>query len=67
MGHEMSGRAYPSLGFGDAHHPCTHHQGDPEKQEKTTKINVFHTKMLSYYLGQLRATRTATARCSITR
>jgi hypothetical protein len=56
MGHEMSGRAYPELGFGDAHHPCTHHQGDPEKQEKTTKINIFHTKMLSYYLGQLRAT-----------
>jgi len=56
MGHEMSGRAYPELGFGDAHHPCTHHQGDPVKQEKTTKINMLHTKMLSYYLGQLRAT-----------
>jgi hypothetical protein len=56
MGHEMSGRAYPELGFGDAHHPCTHHQGDPQKQEKTSKINVFHTMMLSYYLGQLRAT-----------
>jgi len=56
MGHEMSGRAYPELGFGDAHHPCTHHQGDPVKQEKTTKINGLHTKMLSYYLSQLRAT-----------
>src|SRR3984893_13719820 len=56
MGHEMSGRAYPELGFGDAHHPCTHHQGDPEKMEKTTKINILHTKMLSYYLSQLRAT-----------
>jgi hypothetical protein len=56
MGHEMSGRAYPELGFGDAHHPCTHHQGDPEKQEKTTKINGLHTKMLSYYLGRLKET-----------
>ena len=56
MGHEMSGRAYPELGFGDAHHPCTHHQGDREKQEKTTKINILHTKMLSYYLGRLRDT-----------
>jgi hypothetical protein len=56
MGHEMSGRAYPELGFGDAHHPCTHHQGDKEKQEKTTKINGLHTKMLSYYLDRLRAT-----------
>jgi len=56
IGHEMSGRAYPEVGFGDAHHPCTHHQGDPEKQEKTTKINVFHTKMLAYYLEKLRST-----------
>src|SRR5215510_10235399 len=56
MGHEMSGRAYPELGFGDAHHPCTHHQGDAEKQVKTTKINIFHTTMLSHYLGRLRAT-----------
>jgi hypothetical protein len=56
MGHEMSGRAYPELGFGDAHHPCTHHQGDREKQVKTTKINVLHTTMLAYYLDKLRAT-----------
>jgi hypothetical protein len=56
MGHEMSGRSYPELGFGDAHHPCTHHQGDKEKQEKTTKINGLHTSMLSYYLGRLRDT-----------
>jgi hypothetical protein len=56
MGHEMSGRAYPEVGFGDAHHPCTHHQGDPEKIEKTVKINTFHTKMLSHYLDKLAAT-----------
>jgi hypothetical protein len=56
MGHEMSGRAYPEVGFGDAHHPCTHHQGDPEKIEKTVKINTFHIKMLSHYLDKLRAT-----------
>src|SRR5712692_6939515 len=48
IGHEMSGRAYPEVGFGDAHHSETHHQGDPEKIEKTTQINIFHTKMLAY-------------------
>jgi Protein of unknown function (DUF1552) len=56
MGHEMSGRAYPELGFGDSHHSVTHHHGDPEKIAKTAQINVFHTKMLSYYLDKLRAT-----------
>jgi hypothetical protein len=56
VGHEMSGRAYPELGFGDAHHSVTHHQGDPEKIGKTIQINIFHTKLLSYYLGKLRET-----------
>ena len=57
IGHEMSGRAYPELGFGDSHHSVTHHQGDPEKRAKTTKINTFHTKMLAYYLDKLRQTQ----------
>ena len=56
MGHEMSGRAYPELGFGDSHHSVTHHQGDPEKIAKTIQINTFHTKMLAYYLDKLRST-----------
>ena len=34
IGHEMSGRAYPELGFGDAHHAVTHHQGDHDKDRE---------------------------------
>ena len=56
IGHEMSGRAYPELGFGDSHHSVTHHHGDPDKIAKTTKINGFHTTMLAYYLEKLRST-----------
>jgi hypothetical protein len=56
IGHEMSLRAYPELGFGDSHHSVTHHHGEPEKIAKTTKINIFHTKMLAYYLDKLRST-----------
>jgi Protein of unknown function (DUF1552) len=56
IGHEMSGRAYPELGFGDSHHSVTHHHGDPEKIAKTAQINTFHTKMLAYYLDKLRST-----------
>jgi hypothetical protein len=56
IGHEMSGRAYPETGFGDSHHSVTHHQGDPEKIAKVIKINIFHTKMLAYYLEKLRST-----------
>jgi hypothetical protein len=56
VGHEMSGRAYPEVGFGDAHHSVTHHQGDREKIEKVVKINIFHAKMFSLLLEKLRST-----------
>jgi hypothetical protein len=56
IGHEMSLRAYPELGFGDSHHSVTHHHGEADKIAKTTKINIFHTKMLAYYLDKLRST-----------
>lgn len=56
IGHEMSGRAYPEVGFGDAHHSVTHHQGDVEKIEKVVRINIFHAQMLAYYLEKMRST-----------
>jgi predicted TIM-barrel fold metal-dependent hydrolase len=39
------------------HSHTEHHQGDPEKIEKTVKINTFHIKMLAYYLDKLAATK----------
>jgi hypothetical protein len=56
MGHEMSLRSYPELGFTDSHHSQTHHHGEAEKIAKVIQINTFHTKMLAYYLDKLRST-----------
>ena len=56
IGHEMGGRAYPEIGFGDAHHSVTHHQGDKEKIEKVKVIDKFLTTQLAYYLDRLRST-----------
>jgi hypothetical protein len=56
MGHEMSLRSYPELGFTDSHHSQTHHHGDAEKIAKVILINTLHTKMLAYYLDKLRET-----------
>jgi hypothetical protein len=56
MGHEMSLRSYPELGFTDSHHSQTHHHGDAEKIAKVVLINTLHTKMLAYYLDKLRET-----------
>jgi hypothetical protein len=56
VGHELSTRAYPELGFSDSHHSQTHHHGDAEKIAKVIQINTLHTKMLAYYLDKLRST-----------
>jgi len=56
VGHEMSLRAYPELGFGDSHHSVTHHHGEADKIAKVIQINTYHLKMLSYYLDKLRST-----------
>jgi hypothetical protein len=56
VGHEMSGRAYPELGFGDTHHSLTHHMGDKEKIAKVVQINIFHTKLFAYFLEKMQST-----------
>ncbi len=56
MGREFTGRQYPEIGVPDAHHPISHHQGDPEKLEKLAKINTFHTTLFRYFLEKLKAT-----------
>jgi hypothetical protein len=55
LGHEMGGRAYPELGFGDPHHALTHHQGDAEKIAKVTQINIFHAGLYRYYLERMQS------------
>jgi len=56
VGHEMGGRAYPELGFGDQHHSLTHHQGDTAKIAKVIRINVFHATLYQYFLEKMRST-----------
>jgi len=57
LGHEHSGMTYPQIGVPDAHHPISHHQGEPEKIAKVAKINAYHMKMFASLLEKLQATR----------
>ena len=57
VGREYSGRTYPEIGVPDAHHPTSHHQNDPEKLAKLTKINTYHITQFAYYLEKLAATK----------
>jgi len=56
IGREFSGRSYPEIGVPDAHHPTSHHQRNPQKLAKLTKINTYHVQQLAYYLEKLRST-----------
>ena len=56
MGREITGRTYAEIGVADAHHPISHHQKDPVKLEKLTKINQYHVELFSRFLERLQAT-----------
>ena len=53
---EQSARPYPQIGVPEAHHPLSHHDNNPELIAKMSKINRYHTQLLSQYLAKLRAT-----------
>jgi hypothetical protein len=56
MGRELSPRTYPEIGIFEAHHPLSHHQGDPVKIENITKLNAYHMTFFASYLEKLRNT-----------
>jgi hypothetical protein len=56
IGRELTGRTYAEIGVPDAHHPLSHHQNDPAKIERLSKVNAYHTTLFAYYLEKLRAT-----------
>jgi hypothetical protein len=55
-GREQTGRPYPHIGVPEAHHPVTHHQGDPVKMDKCAKIQRHHIELFAEYLGKLKNT-----------
>ena len=68
LGRELTGRTYAEIGVADAHHPISHHQRDPEKLAKLTKINQYHNvDVFSRFWNGCARRRTATARCSTIR
>jgi hypothetical protein len=55
-GREQTGRPYPQIGVPEPHHPLTHHQQDPVKMEKCTRIQRHHIELFAEYLEKLRKT-----------
>jgi uncharacterized protein DUF1552 len=53
---ELSGRPYPWIGVPDGHHTVSHHQLDPEKIAKATKINAYHVSLFAYLVERMKNT-----------
>lgn len=53
---ELNGRAYPWIGVADGHHSVSHHQLDPEKIARATKINTYHVSLFARLLERMRDT-----------
>ena len=56
IGREQSGRTFPNLGISDAHHAISHHQNDPAKLAKMSKINNYHVTLFASFLDKLKKT-----------
>ena len=56
LAREGSNRSYRAIGISDGHHDCTHHQNNPEKIEKTIKINTYHVQQFAYLIDRLKNT-----------
>jgi hypothetical protein len=55
FGREMATRSYPQIGVADSHHSLSHHDNNPAKLAKLTKIDNYHVQQVAYFLGKLRA------------
>lgn len=53
---EGSSRTYREIDLPEAHHPLTHHQGNPEMIEKVYRINRYHMEMFAEFIGKMAKT-----------
>jgi hypothetical protein len=53
---EVSMRTYNNIGVPDAFHPLSHHQNDPAKMARLTKVQAYHTEAFSRFVKRLKNT-----------
>jgi hypothetical protein len=59
IGREQGSRSYTKSGVTDGHHGTSHHQNDPEKQAKLTKITAYLLKQPAYLFDRLKSIQEA--------
>ncbi|MEP7353866.1 MAG: DUF1552 domain-containing protein [Acidobacteriota bacterium] len=53
MAAEVSGQTYSNIGVSDAFHPLSHHNNEPAKLERLTKVQAYHTQVFAKFLDKL--------------
>jgi len=56
MVREATTRTYGHIGIPDAFHPLSHHQNNPAKMERVSKIQAYHSQVFARFLGKLAKT-----------
>ncbi len=59
MDKEVSMRSFTNLGISEAFHPTSHHGNQPDKLQKLTAIQNYHTKVFAAFIEQLANTKEA--------
>lgn len=53
---DLSAATYPESGVPDAYHALSHHQDDPTRMARYSKLNAYHVAVTTYLLEKLRST-----------
>jgi hypothetical protein len=53
---EVSMRSYPNLQVTDAFHPLSHHQEDPAKMDRLSRVQTFHNERFAKFIETLKTT-----------
>jgi hypothetical protein len=54
LAREVAVRSYPQIGVADSHHSLSHHDNNPSKMAKLTKIDAYHVGQAAYFMGKLK-------------
>jgi hypothetical protein len=52
---EATNMTYNHIGIADAFHPLSHHQNEPAKIERLSKIQIYHTQVFAKFVAKLAA------------
>lgn len=55
MVNEATNQTYTMIGVSDAFHPLSHHQENPQKQDRLAKVQTYHSAVMAKFLDKLAA------------